>query len=403
MELLGLEHVYWQLPLVAYPFLSGLVAGSFIVGSLSKVFVLSKFEPLAKLSVIVTFAFLVVAALAPLAEAVQRMRWWELYTRDHIPYSPLGLFIVIWTAYIILVVAEMYFIFRVDNIRLAAQAQGWRRRWHNLLTFGSRDISARSLRRDHAVLVVLAVTGILLALGFHGYVGFVFGALKARPLWSNPLMPPLFIMSAIVSGIAVMIVAYVLIQGGLSADPIDRGILDGLMKFLMWMILVDLFLDLVDLLNAGVSAYTSLAVYRGFSAIFFLGGPLAVMYWVLQLGLLLLALVMTFFRGIRRSPLWASITGLAVLISVFAMRYDTVIGGELQPKVSQGLVRYTPVLFGIDSWQVLFGLAAIAIFLIGLSLLLLPWEPSWVTAWLGRGGNDGQKIEAGASSAEVGG
>ena len=382
-HLRGLEFVYWQLPLVAYPFLSGLVAGTFIVGSLSHVFGQKKFEPLTKMSAMMTLAFLVVAALAPLTEATQRERFWELLTRSHIPYSPLGLFIVIWTAYLILVLVEMYFIYRADNIHLAQHAQGWRKSWHSFLTFGSRDLSPHMRERDEKVLFALSVTGILLAFGFHGYVGFVFGALKARPLWSNPLMMPMFIVSAIVSGVAFMIAAYVVIQRGLAAKPVDLDILDGLMKFLMGMVFIDIFLDLVDLLNSGVSAYTSLAVYNGFSRIFFSGGPLAFMFWVLQIGFLVAALVMTLFGSVRRSPLLASVTAVLVLISVFAMRYDTVIGGELQPKVSQGLVRFVPHVFGIDSWQVLIGLVGIAVFMICLSLLLLPWEPDWVASWAG--------------------
>lgn len=391
-QLFGLEHVYWQLPLVTYPFLSGLVAGSFIVGSLSDVFGLKKFAPLSKLAIILTFAFLIGAALSPLSEAWHRERFWELITRNHFPYSPLGLFIIIWALYLILVVAEMYFIFRPDNIYLAESARGWRRSWHNLLTLGSRDRSEHSLKRDHAVLAILAATGIALAFAFHGYVGFVFGALKSRPLWSTPLMPVLFLVSAIVSGIAAMIVTYTLVQGGLGEDPLDTGIMDGLMKLLKWGIFVDLFLDLIELLTSGVRSYAPGPVYQGFSAIFFTGGPLAFNYWVMQLGLLIVALVMTFFRPLRESKSWPNVAAILVLVSVYAMRYNTVIGGELQPKVSQGLVTYTPDWVGIDSWQVIIGLFALVVFLAGLGLLLLPWERSWVASWADK------KLDASESS-----
>ena len=382
-QLFGLEHVYWQLPLVVYPYLSGLVAGSFIVGSLSKVFGLKKFEPLAKLSVIVTFAFLIGAALSPLAEAWQRERFWELITRDHFPYSPLAMFIIIWIAYVILVLVEMYYLFRPDNIYLAQHARGWRKSWHTLLTFGSRSLSEQTVKRDHTILTILAGTGIGLAFAFHGYVGFVFGALKARPLWDTPLMPVLFLVSATVSGVAAMILVYTLVQGGLGEDPLDIGVMDGLMKLLKWTIFVDLFLDLIELLTSGVRSYASLPVYRGFSAIFFSGGPLAFNYWVVQIGFLLVAMVMTFFRPLRQSKWWPNVAALLVLVSVYAMRYNTVIGGELQPKVSQGLVTYVPAWVGIDSWQVIIGLFALVIFLVSLSLLLLPWEHSWTVSWAG--------------------
>ncbi len=379
--LLGLEHVYWGILIVIYPYLSGLVAGSFIVGSLAKVFGAKKFEPLAKISVMVTLAFLLVAAMAPLADARQPMRFLELYTRPHVPYAPMGLFTLIWTTYVLLVLVETYFIFRVDNIYLATHAAGWRRTWHSWLTLGSRDTSDAKQRRDHTVLVVLAAVGIFLAFAFHGYIGFIFGALKARFLWSNPLMMPLFIVSAIVSGIALMILAYVGIQGGLvGRKTLNADILDGLLKLLMWVIFVDLFLDIVDLLNSSVSAYTNESVYEGFHAIF-MGGPLTFMYWGLQLGCLVLGMVLTFFRRLRQSPLWAGVTAFIVLISVFAMRYNTVIGGQLQPKVSQGLVAYAVPWLGRDSVQTAVGIYGIVFLLLSLQLLLLPWESTWITAW----------------------
>lgn len=395
VRMLGLEHIYWGMPLVLYPYISGLVAGSFIVATLSKVFGMKKFEPLAKIGVALTFVFLICAAIAPLAEATMRSRWWELYTRDHIPYSPLGFFIVIWMLYIILVLIELYVIFRPDNIQLAQYGQGWRRGWHKFLTLGSRDTSAAAMHRDHTLLVVLSAIGILLAFIFHGYVGFVFGALKARPLWSNPLMMPMFIMSAIVSGVALMILAYEVIESRLGSGKIDREIVDGLMKLMMWLIFVDLFLDIVDLVNAGVSAYTSLPVYQGFSKLFFFpDGQLAVSYWVIQLGFLVVAMLMCFVPKMRRSILWSSVASVLVMISVFAMRFNTVIGGEMQPKVSQGLVRYQFPMFGLDSLQVTIGIFAIALTLICLVLLLLPWNPEWVEAWTSRGRSAAADAEA---------
>jgi molybdopterin-containing oxidoreductase family membrane subunit len=210
-------------------------------------------------------------------------------------------------------------------------------------------------------------------------------------------MPVLFLVSAIVSGIAVMIVAYTLVQGGLGEDPLDTGVMDGLMKLLKWGIFVDLFLDLIELLTSGVRAYAPGPVYRGFSAIFFTGGPLAFNYWVMQLGLLIVALVMTFFRPLRESKSWPNVTAILVLVSVYAMRYNTVIGGELQPKTSQGLVAYAPDWVGIDSWQVIIGLFALVVFLAGLGLLLLPWERSWVASWAGESPAAAQAAE-GASA-----
>lgn len=371
---MGLEQVYWSLPIVIYPYISGLIAGSFIVGSLSKVFGQKKYEPLTRLSLLVTFAFILFAPVGPLADAKQPSRWWELYTRPHIPSAPMGLFTMIWTAYAILVIIELYIAFRAPNYQLSQSEPGWKGKFYRWLTLGSTDMSERRLQRDHTWLGKLAGIGIFLAFSFHGYIGFIFGAIKARPLWSNALMMPMFITSAILSGIALMIIVYSIVFRYFSFEKkIDTSIISGLMQIMLWVMLVDVFLDVVHVLNSAPSAYTGEAEYRGFQQIF-MQGPLTGTFWVGQIGLLLLALAMASFPKVRQSPVLASVSSLLSLISIFFMRYNTVIGAQLQPKESQGLVLYTPALFGEGSVQVVFGLFMFILFVFVASLSLLPWD-----------------------------
>ncbi|RIV20904.1 polysulfide reductase [Alicyclobacillaceae bacterium I2511] len=371
---MGLEQVYWTLPIVAYPFISGLIAGSFIVGSLSKIFGQKQYEPLAKLSLLVTLAFILFAPVGPLADSRQPSRWWELYTRAHIPEAPMGLFTIIWTTYVIVVIAEIYLAFRAPLHQLSEVTPGWKGRLYHWLTLGSTGMSEMRLRREHKWLVILAGFGIFLAFAFHGYIGFIFGAIKARPLWHNALMMPMFITSAILSGIALMIIVYSIVFRYFSFHrKVDSALVDGLMKIMIWVLLVDLFLDVVDILNSAPVAYTDQATASGFAEIF-LHGPLTGAYWIGQLGLLVVALTLALFRGIRTSPLWASVASFAALISIWFMRYNTVIGGQLQPKVSQGVVLYSPALFGRGSMQIVFGLFMFILFVFSLLLMVFPWD-----------------------------
>jgi Ni/Fe-hydrogenase subunit HybB-like protein len=239
---------------------------------------------------------------------------------------------------------------------------------------GSTDASESRMKKDNLHLTILSVVGILLAFAFHGYVGFLFGSLKARPLWSNSLMMPMFIVSAIVSGIALMIIVYSFVYRYLSQKgSVDSKLVEGLMRLMMAVIFIDLFLDVVDILNSLPSAYTSSAISQGWHDIFIVG-PLAWTYWFGQIGLLVLALILTLVKRIRVSPIYASLTSLVTLVSIFMMRYNTVIGGQLQPKVSQGVVSYATPLFGAESWQVVFGLFMLAAFVFTVLLSVLPWD-----------------------------
>ena len=80
---------------------------------------------------------------------------------------------------------------------------------YTILTLGSFDISEKAQRTDAKATKILAAAGIPVALFLHGYAGFIFGSVKANALWMTPLMPVIFIVSAIVSGIAFCLLTYI--------------------------------------------------------------------------------------------------------------------------------------------------------------------------------------------------
>ena len=373
-----LENPVWGLPIVIYPFLSGLVAGSFVVASLSHLFGMEKFKPLAKLAAIVSFAMLILAAQAPLADALQPSRAvWELYFRDHFPYSPLGMFIIIWTLYMILMLFEMFYLFRVSNIKRAEEDSGFRGKLADFFTLGNKDLSEKAAKKDHKALMIIAALGIGLAFLFHGYVGFLFGAIKARPLWSNPLIPVLFITSAIVSGIALMGVLYVIGFSFYSdKNKVKSETIYALNKILLLMIGFDLFFDLIEWLYS-VRSYAPKDLYEGWHSVFSTGagGVLAFNYHFMQitLGLIIPGLLLI-SKKVRNSKVWTVIIGFLVLIGVWAMRFNTVVGAQLQTKIGQGTVLFDIPWLGYDGYITGIGLFALGIFLIFVFGYLLGWE-----------------------------
>jgi tetrathionate reductase subunit C len=371
----SLENIYWGILIVAYPFVSGLVAGSFVVASLSHVFRQHKLDKLAPLALILSFALLLGAPLTVLADARQPVNAFELFTRAHIPYSPLGDFTMIWLAYVVLMFVECYFAFRAGNVR-RSQGTGWQAKVARIMALRSTDLSERAGRRDARMLMILSAIGIGLAFLFHGYIGFVFGGIKARAVWSTPLMPIMFIVSAMVSGVAFVYLVYVLVCRYYH-EPVDRSVTHTLLKYLLAFILLDAYLDGVDIVTSGVSAYTQGPVSSAFARIF-LTGPHAFSYLGLQLTLgLLVPLLLWVIPRVRRSVLGGGVISGCVLIGVFAMRYNVVIGGQMESKISHGLVKMSIPLTGFDSIQTVIGVFG-AIFLLFLLLAwLLPWrEPS---------------------------
>src|SRR3990170_2325340 len=59
-------------------------------------------------------------------------------------------------------------------------------------------------------LLTITIVGIPSAFLLHGYVVFIFGSVKATPWWSSGLIPVVFLFSAIVSGIALVLILYMI-------------------------------------------------------------------------------------------------------------------------------------------------------------------------------------------------
>lgn len=368
----GLENVYWGLMIVTYPYISGLVAGSFVVSSLSHVFKQKVFDPLAPLAVLVSFALLLAAPLTVLGDARQPTNFLELLSRGHWPYSPIAFFILIWMGYIVLMLFELYFAFRAENARRSA-AGGPRQRLHHILALGNRDTSEAAAARDKRVLLILSSLGILMAFLFHGYIGFIFGSTKARPLWATPLMPVMFIVSAMVSGIALMWVVYVLTMR-YYGRPIERPIAQGLLRYLILFVLLDLYMDAVDFLTSAIPAYTQGPTAQGFQRIL-LHGPDAGVYLGLQIGVgLLVPLIVWVIPRLRQSRVGGAIMCLAVLIGVYAMRWDVVIAGQVQSKISQNILTAHIPWFGFDSVQTVLGVFAVAWVVFLVLAWIFPWK-----------------------------
>ena len=126
--------------------------------------------------------------------------------------------------------------------------------------------------------VHFGVIGIPGAHGLHGYVGFVFGSLKSREWWSSDLMPVIFLLSAIISGTAFVIVLYV-VSCKLRKVSIDLPCMK-IMAYALWgFMMFTLLIEGVEFLSL---------VYRGREGIDvileFVNGPLIIPFFILQFG-----------------------------------------------------------------------------------------------------------------------
>jgi Ni/Fe-hydrogenase subunit HybB-like protein len=242
------------------------------------------------------------------------------------------------------------------------------------MTLGSSNISPRSLAIDDRVGWIVTLIGIPSAFLLHGYVGFIFGSVKANPWWSSPLMPVVFIFSAMVSGIAGVMLLYMAISK-LRKQVIDMRCVDSIAMYLFYIFIIDFSLEMLDLVHRIYEANESFN-----SLNFMVHTQLYFSQIVLQIGLgTITPLALLFLTQVVKLPEIARkymyvLSGSLALIGVLAMRWNVVIGGQLFSKSFLGYTTYKMSLVTREGLLVAIFLTLLPlVFLWVLIKLLPPW------------------------------
>jgi Ni/Fe-hydrogenase subunit HybB-like protein len=330
----------WSILIVLYPYITGLVAGAFILASLERVFRVESVKPTYRLALLTALAFLLVAPLPLQLHLGHPERSLEMYLTPHTS-SAMAMFGFVYLWYLMAVLLlEIWLDYRREIVELARSTTGPLRHVYRLLTLGSNDVSPEALRIDDRASFVVTLVGIPSAFLLHGYVGFIFGSVKANPWWSTPLMPIVFLFSAIVSGIAAVMLLYMAITR-LRGLAIDMRCVDTIARYLFYAFVIDFALESLDLIHRIYEADESFhtldfmvqtQLYLPHIVVQIVFGTLA------PIGLLALTQLVKLTEGARRGIY--AIAGALTLVGIFAMRWNVVIGGQLFSKSFLGYTTY---------------------------------------------------------------
>jgi len=364
----------WSVLIVLYPFLTGLVAGAFILASLERVFRVEAVKPTYRLALLTALAFLIVAPMPLQLHLGHPERALEMYLTPH-RSSAMAMFGFVYLWYLMAVLLmEIWLDYRKDIVILSQTATGPKRLFYKALTLGSTNTSPTSLHVDDRVGWVITLIGIPSAFMLHGYVGFIFGSVKANPWWSTPLMPVVFLFSAMVSGIALVMLMYQL-TSVLRKAPVDMQCLDTIAKYLFYTFTIDFTLEMLDLIHRIYEADES---FRSLD--FMVHTKLFLSHIVLQIflgtaaPLALLAATQLVHLSINTRKRIYTVAGVCTLIGIFAMRWNVVIGGQLFSKSFLGYTTYKMGFVTREGLGSAIGLMILPfVILYALIKLLPPW------------------------------
>ena len=365
----------WGILIVVYPFITGLVAGAFILASLERVFNVKALKATYQIALLTALSFLLVATMPLISHLSQPQRAYEIMITPH-SSSAMAIFGFVYLWYLMVVLLlEIWFDYRESMVVWSKEKKGIMKWVYKILTLGLSDISPETVRWDKKLGYFITIIGIPSAFILHGYVGFIFGSIKANPWWSTPLMPIIFLFSAMVSGIALVMFIYMAISY-FRKQPVEMKVLDTIGRYLFFILILDFTIEGLDQIHRIYESDESFEIIK-----LLVSGKLYLTLFISQgligtiIPLITLAFLQFYKRAISFRKTLYLVVSILVLIGVYSMRWNVVIGGQLFSKSFSGFTSFKLGLIGLDGtlmavfWLLLpFGILAFLLW------LLPPWK-----------------------------
>lgn len=295
----SVEH---QLPLVMYIaqyfFFTGLSAGSFVISVIATLLGRKEFKPVGKITALLAPALLIIAPLNLILDLEQPLRFWHLFLYYNWT-SPITYGSFLLTAYPVMGII------------------------YAVMVYTNRQKAAK----------ILGVMGIPLAVSVHGYTGFILALAKARALWNTAAMPTIFLVSAMVSGIGLVVIVAAVRwkwfdkEADEEQKATDKKVILQLSQIMAYVIMLDLFLilsDILVLLTAHADAFEAgMLLLTGDFSFLFVGVEIILGSFI--------PMLLVLGPKSRKSLTAAVIASILVNIGVYAMRFVMVIGGQTTP------------------------------------------------------------------------
>lgn len=361
--------VPWGAWVAFYIFFVGLSAGAFLLSTLIFVFGMVQYEKVGRFALFTALICMVVALmfialdLGRIERATNAMTNWNVM-------SVLSWEVRFYLIYMVLLATELWFAMRKDLNVLGKAGNSFKNKLASFLTLGSNDISDIAIKKDHRWMKILGIIGIPVAIiGVHGGTGTLFAAVVAQPYWASPLFPIIFVVSALVSGTALLLAMYVIQRKARGLD-VELEMIQGLAMLMIGFLAIDLTLEFYEFLVAGLNNKPEKMAIL--SVMF--TGPYAWSFWGVQL--FLGAVVPIFIvanKRFRNSVTALTVAAISIVIGIIGVRFNIVVPTQIIHQLKE-LMPYGYYAPNLVEWLSSVGVVAIGLFLYSIGAKLLPLE-----------------------------
>ncbi len=319
-------HFHWNMLIVLYLFTAGVSAGAFFVSGLATYLGGARYKRISRIGALLAPWPLTLGLITLIFDLTKPFEFWWLFLTVQ-STSPMSIGSWFLTGFSLLSFA--YFVLWLP------------RPWRNLLRVPHSRDDLTNLRAwqplDRKTVGLarraLAAIGAPVAIGVGMYTGILLGAIPARPMWNTPMVAQLFLLSAMSSGIATVLLIAALIRPKAGHDHLheERHFLVSLDAMF---IVLEIFIVIPFLLHQTLNTWSSAE-----SLNLIMGGPFTISFWVgvVLLGLLIPLAIEGFElfpvvwqeQAVKYSRLWGGLSAALVLIGGFLLRYVFVYAGQV--------------------------------------------------------------------------
>ncbi|MBA4536741.1 polysulfide reductase NrfD [Bacillus aquiflavi] len=357
----------WGAWIAFYIFFVGLSAGSFLLSTLIFVFGMKEYERIGKAALFTAIVCMIVALTFVLMDLGRPERFLNAVIYWNVT-SALAWEVHFYLVYIALLSVELYIAMREDLVQLAQKYNYTiKGKIAKLITFKNATINAYTKKRDHMWMKILGTIGIPIAIiGVHGGTGTIFALVKARPGWNTALFPIIFVVSAMVSGTALLLAMYV-IKKKAQKQPIDMRMIKSLANLMVAFLMIDL----------GLQFYENLTAVYGLEKehLNTLGTMMASRYswsyWGIQIFLgAVVPITIVFWKKTKNSANALLLAAILIVIGIIGVRFNIVVPSLIVPLFHElPWGDYFPTL---REWMVSIGVVAMGLLIYTFGEKLLP-------------------------------
>jgi molybdopterin-containing oxidoreductase family membrane subunit len=325
---------YWGIYIICFVFFIGISHAGTLISAILRVANAEWRRAITRSAEFITVLVIGFGAVQPILDLGRPDRVLNVVLHAQ-PFSPLlwdvlsiGLYFTASSVYLYLpMIPDLA---RIRDLGLRPRLLYW------FLAIGYRD-TPKERHVLEKIISVLAVIVIPIAISVHTVIGWIF-SLTLRPMWHSAIFGPYFVMGAIFSGIAALIIAMAILRRVYRLEAYFKDVHFHNMGLLL-LVMTNLWLYFTFAENLtvwyGGEEAEMATLYSK------LTGHFAFPFWLMVACCFLIPFVLMSRRA-TRGPVGCVIASVAVVIGMWLERFVIVVPTSLHPLVELGSVHYFP-------------------------------------------------------------